>query len=70
MFLEQPEVLRLELRQELETWLHNRLHGREGIEAGRTLDDALSDLDDIADDESNSSAPQEIRHWLQGKGGT
>lgn len=70
VFLEQPEVLRPEIRQGLETWLHNRLHGREGVEAGRTLDSALSELDDIADDESNASALQEIRRWLEGMSGT
>ncbi|WP_299698832.1 exonuclease domain-containing protein [uncultured Tateyamaria sp.] len=70
VFLEQPEVLRPELREGLVTWLDNRLHGREGVEAGRTLNNALSDLDDIAADESNTLALQEIRRWLEGMGGT
>ena len=66
VFLEQPEVVRPEIRQGLETWLHNRLHGREGVEAGRALDDAISDLDRITVDETNTSALEEIRQWLEG----
>ncbi len=66
VLLEQPEVLRPELREKLEAWLHNRRHGRKGVEAGRTLDNALSDLDGIAGDESNAPAMQEIRRWLEG----
>ena len=68
VFLEQPEVLRPELLQGLETWLRNRLHGREGVEAGRIIGDALADLDGIIVDQTNASALQEIRHWLEGRG--
>lgn len=60
VFLERPEVLRPELRRGLETWLHNRLHGRDGVEAGRTIGNALADLDGI-----NASALQAIRRWLE-----
>ncbi|WP_375692112.1 hypothetical protein [Pseudooceanicola sp. LIPI14-2-Ac024] len=69
LFFEQPEALRPELRQVLETWLRNRLHGREGVEAGRTIGDALADLDGIIVDETNASALQEIRNWLENIGG-
>lgn len=66
VFLEQPEVLRPELHQRLETWLHNRLHGREGVEAGRTVDDALSELTDISpSDPAAQAAVSDIRTWLE-----
>jgi exodeoxyribonuclease-1 len=65
VFLEKPEVMRPELRQGLETWLHNRLHGREGVEAGRALGAALQDLDEIEVDEMNASAVADIRTWLE-----
>ncbi|WP_319824428.1 exonuclease domain-containing protein [Thalassovita sp.] len=65
VFFEQAEVLKPELRRGLEKWLHNRLRGREGVEAGRTVDAALSELEGITADETNASALQEIRHWLE-----
>ena len=68
VFLEQPDALKPELRQGLEAWLGNRLHGREGVEAGRTIPDALADLEGIKVDETNSFALQEIRHWLENIG--
>lgn len=70
VFLEQPEVLRHEIRQGLETWLQYRRHGREGVKAGRTIGDARADLDGIDVDETNASALQEIRRWLEGLGTT
>lgn len=64
VFLEQPEVLRPELRQGLETWLQNRLHGREGVEAGRTLGDALEEMEKLAGDGDDQDALNDIRAWL------
>lgn len=64
VFLEHPEVLRPELRQSLETWLHNRLHGREGVEAGRTLEKAVQEAEKIAAQGGDKPAVQEIRAWL------
>lgn len=64
VFLEQPEVLRPELRHGLEAWLQNRLQGREVVEAGRTIGDAVEDLDGLEVDASNSAAVGAIRHWL------
>ena len=69
VFLERPEVLRPELRRGLEVWLYNRLQGREGVEAGRTIEDALADLDGITADENNAATLQEIRRWLEGIAG-
>jgi len=68
VFLEQPEVLRPEFHQGLETWLHNRLHGREGVEAGRTIGDALAELEKTTDDEGDQAALTEIRDWLESYG--
>ncbi|MGI3187082.1 exonuclease domain-containing protein [Nioella aestuarii] len=67
VFLEQPDVLRPELRQALETWLHNRLLGREGVEAGRTIGDALTDLESITADDTNTQL-NGIRQWLESCG--
>ncbi|SDD61900.1 exonuclease domain-containing protein [Ruegeria marina] len=64
VFLEHPEVLRPELRQSLETWLHNRLHGREGVQAGRTIGDAMADIDESEDTGETFAA---IRTWLGSK---
>ncbi|WP_170364508.1 exonuclease domain-containing protein [Ruegeria arenilitoris] len=68
VFLEQPDVLRPELRHALETWLHNRLHGREGVEAGRTIGDALTDLESITADDTNTLQLKSIRRWLESVG--
>lgn len=66
VFLEKPEVLRPELRQGLETWLHNRLRGREGVEAGRTVLDALSELQEGSpSDPAAQAAVSDIRAWLE-----
>ncbi len=66
VFLEKPEVLRPELRQGLETWLRNRLHGREGVEAGRTVLDALSELQESSpSDPVEHVAVSDIRVWLE-----
>ncbi|WP_419740708.1 hypothetical protein [Ruegeria sp.] len=66
VFLEQPEVLRPELRDGLETWLHNRRHGREGVQAGRTVHGALSELQESApSDPGAQAAVSDIRNWLE-----
>ncbi|WP_413717945.1 hypothetical protein [Silicimonas sp. MF1-12-2] len=69
VFLERPDALRPELRTGLETWLHNRLHGREGVEAGRTIADAVCDLEGVTADENNTTALKEIRRWLEATAG-
>lgn len=66
VFLEQPEVLRSEFRDGLETWLHNRRHGREGVQAGRTVYGALSELQESApSDLGAQAAVSDIRNWLE-----
>ncbi|WP_171230674.1 exonuclease domain-containing protein [Ruegeria sp. HKCCA4008] len=67
VFLERPQALRLEARQALETWLANRLQGRECVKAGRTLSDARSELEGIAVDETNADVVAEIRAWIEAR---
>jgi len=64
VFHEQPGTLQPERRQMLEVWLQNRLQGRDGVEAGRTLGDALKELDEEAD---TTEAVLDIRKWLEQK---
>ena len=64
VFLEEPNVLRPELRRGLEAWLQNRLQGRVGVEAGRTVSDALADLESIVITETNAATLQDIGVWL------
>lgn len=64
-YLEHPETLTPQLRSGLDTWQQNRLNGRDGAEAGRTIKKAISELDDIATNKENASALQEIRQWLE-----
>ena len=47
VFLEQPDALQPERRQMLGVWLQNRRLGREGVEAGRTIGNAMIDLEGI-----------------------
>lgn len=68
VFHGQPDALQPERRQMLGVWLQNRLQGRNGVEAGRTLSDAHTDLEGIVADETNASALQEIRRSLEGMG--
>ena len=42
----------------------NHLHGLEGIQAGRTIREALDDLDRIDVHSTNAAAIDEIRSWL------
>ncbi len=44
VFHGQPDALP-ERRKLLGFWLQNRLQGRDGVEAGRTISDALTELD-------------------------
>jgi exodeoxyribonuclease-1 len=65
VFLNSPDVLTDPRRAQLQAWLENRLHGRDGVQAGRTIADALAELDN----DSPTDQPLEaaaIRTWLQG----
>lgn len=66
VFFECPEMLHPDRRRMLEVWLQNRRHGREGVEAGRTIPRAIEELEKVEQAEEISAAVEEIRHWLQG----
>ena len=62
VFHEQPVALQPERRHMLEVWLQNRLQGRDGVEAGRTIGDALRELEQSTGPTDALSA---IRVWLR-----
>ena len=59
-----PSALQPERRQILRVWLQNRLQGRDGVAARRTISDALTELDN---DSSVHQPPEAeiIRPWLK-----
>ncbi len=67
VFLEKPDALEPRRRKGLETWLYNRLQGRDGIEAGRTTVDAISELNDLDPNQADSSEFEEIKTWFKSK---
>ena len=49
----------------METWLQNRKCGREGVETGRTVADALSEISEIASESTEDTAAiKDISNWL------
>jgi exodeoxyribonuclease I len=62
VFHGQPDALQPERRQLLGVWLQNRLQGRDGVEAGRTMGDALRELDEHT---NATGAVSDIRKWLE-----
>ncbi|WP_071691551.1 exonuclease domain-containing protein [Nioella sediminis] len=66
VFVNAPEFMPTARRDQLQTWLNNRRHGREGVEAGRTLADAMSDLEKVETEYPASSEPiAAIKIWLE-----
>ncbi len=66
VFLEAPGQMNPRRQNALETWLHNRRHGRDGNKAGRTLEDALAELNDVlARVDTRGDDVADIRRWLQ-----
>lgn len=64
VFVNAPGVLPDPRRTQLQTWLRNRRHGRDGVEVGRTISGALAELDN----DSSADQPPEaetIRSWLK-----
>jgi hypothetical protein len=51
-------------QSQLQIWLQNRLHGREGVEAGRTLAVAIEELEKLAKERGDSDEIETIRTWL------
>jgi exodeoxyribonuclease-1 len=71
VYLEEPGVLDPRRRQQLDGWLKNRRHGREGISAGRTIADAMLGLDELEAESSwEPNAIGAIRTWLEGLAAT
>ncbi|WP_108861475.1 exonuclease domain-containing protein [Ruegeria sp. Alg231-54] len=66
VFVHAPEFMSTARRAQLQTWLNNRRHGREGVEAGRTLADAMSDLEKVETEHPAGSEPiTAIKNWLE-----
>jgi exodeoxyribonuclease-1 len=68
VYFENPDDLLPPCRVQLDTWLGNRRHGREGATAGRTIGDAQAELDEIASS-SSEHRPEidEINNFLAGQ---
>jgi exodeoxyribonuclease I len=64
VFYGQPDALETERRQLLEVWLQYRLQGRDGVEAGRTLGDAVKEAEDIANKRGAPEGLAQIHNWL------
>jgi exodeoxyribonuclease I len=64
VFVNAPEALADGHRSQLQNWLKNRLHGREGVEAGRTLPVAITELVKLAHERGESDEIETIRNWL------
>lgn len=63
VFVNAPGVLPDPRQAQLQAWLRNRRHGRDGVEVGRTISGALAELDN----DSSAELPPEaeaIRSWL------
>ncbi|NOC84537.1 exonuclease domain-containing protein [Ruegeria sp. HKCCD6428] len=66
VFANAPEALSTARHKQLQAWLNNRRHGRDGVEAGRTLADAISDLEKVETEHPAGSEPlTAIKHWLE-----
>ena len=64
VFVNAPETLADGHRSQLQIWLQNRLHGREGVEAGRTLPVAIEELEKLAQERGAIGEIETIRTWL------
>ncbi|MDG1431650.1 MAG: exonuclease domain-containing protein [Paracoccaceae bacterium] len=66
VFVNAPAAMTTARRDQLQNWLNNRRHGRDGVEAGRTLADAMSDLEHIETERpADSETIATIKHWLE-----
>lgn len=66
-FYEHPDALESHDREMLSVWLQNRRFGREGVKSGRTLADALTELDAITPaNEDQGALIAEMRVWYEG----
>lgn len=63
VFVNAPEALAGTRRAQLQTWLQNRRLGREDVVAGRTIGDAILELEEGTRSDQTSEA-EAIRMWL------
>ena len=68
VFVNAPDALADSYRGQLEIWLQNRRHGREGVEAGRTLKAAREELDRSTQEQGEGTQIPQIRVWLASLG--
>jgi exodeoxyribonuclease-1 len=64
VFVNAPKAMSTARRDQLQIWLENRRRGREGIEAGRTISEALTELEKEIPDGQSLEA-ETIFSWLQ-----
>jgi exodeoxyribonuclease-1 len=67
VYFENRDELDSARRAQLDTWLNNRRLGREGVAAGRTINAAQTELEELASSSSEHGAElREIRGFLSG----
>ena len=67
VFYENADALAPHRQTQLDTWLNNRRHGRDGVAAGRTIGAAMDEVEKAAADMPDRAAEVEaIRGWLEG----
>jgi exodeoxyribonuclease-1 len=64
IFENAPSALNKLQRGQLEVWLHNRRHGRDGVQAGRTLTAAQDELAKLIAENGASQETTAIESWL------
>jgi exodeoxyribonuclease-1 len=67
VFINAPKALSSSKRDQLHTWLNNRRHGHDGVEAGRTISDAIEEVENTSGDGAVPSNA-EIQNWLESLG--
>ena len=61
VFYEAPDALDPDRRRMLEAWLQNRRHGRDDVKAGRTISEALGEVETL---DGDADAIDAIGDWL------
>ena len=65
VFVNAPEMLAEPRRLQLRAWLENRRYGREGIESGRTLPEAILDAREVIKTSGGTQEILAILNWLE-----
>ena len=66
VYFENRDKLDPARRAQLDTWLNNRRLGREGVAAGRTIDAAQTELEELASSSEHGTELGEIRDFFAG----